>query len=331
VAGPDARPADHARPSTAFVIGRIRRGHHVAAVVHEVERLLADEGVRVHSKIVWKKKQVRRATARALDAGVDLVIAVGGDGTVQQVADSVAGTRVPLAIVPTGTGNLLAGNLGIAHEPEDAVRIALSGRPRRIDVGRFSVGGKRRIFTVACGVGFDADVMDRTDSAGKSRWGKVAYLASAFLESGKIRNVTHDITIDGVTGSMEAAQVFVVNFGRVSGLRVRGVKADDGLLDVFVMRASGPLPALLAGWEAIRDRGLGEHDGGRIFRAKARKVRIETRPRRRVETDGSVVGRTPVTLSVRKQALTVMVPRRSADASPAASSAASAASADQAR
>jgi len=94
------------------------------------------------------------------------------------------------------------------------------------------------------------------------------------------------------------------------------VKADDGLLDVFVIRASGPLPALLAGWEAISDTRLGDHDGGRVFRAKARKVRIETRPSRRVETDGSVVGRTPVTLSVRRRALTVMVPRRSGDSAP---------------
>jgi YegS/Rv2252/BmrU family lipid kinase len=310
---PDGRPAEPARPSTAFVIGRIRRGHHLAPVVHEVERLLADQGLRVSSKLVWKKKQVRRATSRAVDSGVDLVVAVGGDGTVQQVASSVAGTNVALAIIPTGTGNLLAGNLGIANEPEKAVLTAVTGRPRRIDVGRYAVGSKRRIFTVACGVGFDADVMERTDSAGKSRWGRFAYLASAVLESGKIQNVSHEITIDGVRGTMDAAQVLVVNFGRVSGLRVRGVKADDGLLDVFVIRASGPLPALLAGWEAISDTRLGDHDGGRVFRAKARKVRIETRPRRRVETDGSVVGRTPVTVSVRRLALTVMVPRRSGD------------------
>lgn len=293
------------------MIGRIRRGHHVAPVVHEVERLLADRGMRVSSKVVWKKKQLRRATSRAVDAGVELIVAVGGDGTVQQVAGSVAGTNVPLAIVPTGTGNLLAGNLGIGGKPEIAVQTALNGRPRRIDVGRYALGQKRRIFTVACGVGFDADVMDRTDSTGKSRWGKFAYLASAVLESGKIRNVSHQITIDGVSGTMDAAQVIVANFGRASGLRVRGVKSDDGLLDVFVIRASGPLPALLAGWEAISDTRLGDHDGGRVFRAKARNVRIETRPRRRVETDGSVVGRTPVTLSIRKQALTVMVPRRS--------------------
>jgi YegS/Rv2252/BmrU family lipid kinase len=304
-------------PRNAFVIGRIRRGHHVAAVVHEVERLLAEEGLSVETKLVWKKKQVRKSTSRAVRAGVDLIVAVGGDGTVLQVATSLSGTTVPIAIVPTGTGNLLAGNLRIPHFPEEAVRTALTGRPRRIDVGRVVVGGKRRMFTVACGVGFDAEVMQRTDSAQKARWGKLAYFASALLETGKIHNAMHEITIDGVHSTMDAAQVLVANFGRVPpGLTARGVRSDDGLLDVFVIRASGPLPALLAGWEAIRKTGAGKSDSGRVFRAKARRVRIETHPSRRVETDGSVVGRTPITLSVRPAALTVMVPRHGAGSSP---------------
>ena len=305
----DRPAAARARPKSATVVGRIRRGHHIAPVVHEVERLLSSKGVRVDTAIVWKKKAVRKATARAVKGGVDLVVAVGGDGTVQQVATSLAGTTVPLAIVPTGTGNLLAGALGLPNRPEEAVQVALSGRHRRIDVGQLVVGGKRRVFTVACGVGFDADVMDRTDGVQKARWGKLAYLASVVLESGGIRNVTHRITIDGVESTMEAAQVLVANFGKVPpGLGARGVRADDGSLDVFVIRASGPLPALLAGWEALRATSDGESGSGRVFRAKAREVRIETQPRRRIESDGSVVDRTPITVTVRPDALVVMVP-----------------------
>jgi diacylglycerol kinase (ATP) len=307
----DREGADKARPKTAFVVGRIRRGHHIASIVHEVERLLAAEGLTVRTEMAWKKKQVRKLTKGAAKSGVDLVVAVGGDGTVLQVATSLAGTKVPLAIIPTGTGNLLAGNLDIPSAVEDAVRTALTGRPRRIDVGRVEIGGKRRVFTVAAGVGFDADVMERTDSAGKARWGKLAYLASALMETGNIRNATHEITIDGVQSTMDAAQVLVANFGRLpSGLKARGVRCDDGLLVVFVVRASGPLPALLAGWEAIRTTGSGESDSGRVFRAKATTVRIETHPSRRVETDGSVVGRTPISLSIEPAALTVIVPRR---------------------
>ena len=299
---------DSARPTRAFVIGRDRPGKPVA----EVERLLVAEHATVTDVcVVTRKRDVRRQTRKAAKDGCDVVIAVGGDGTVLQVATALAGTQVALAIVPTGTGNLLAGNLGIPKEPPEAVHTALTGRPRRIDVGRLSVGGKRRAFTVACGAGFDADVMERTDSEDKGRWGRFAYLASALLEGGNIHNVAHKITLDGVRSTTEAAQVLIANFGRVpAGLKVRGVRADDGMLDVFIIRASGPLPALLAGWEAIRTTGDGGTDGGRVYRARARKVRVETSPKRRVETDGSVVGRTPFTASVRPAALTVMVPRR---------------------
>ena len=283
----------------------------MADVVREVERLLVEAGVTVEAEIVSRKREVRRSTSRAMKAGCDVVVAVGGDGTVLQVATSLAGTQVALAIVPTGTGNLLAGNLGIPHPAADAVRVAVAGRRRRIDLGRVEIDGKKRDFTVACGIGFDADVMERTDSDQKGRWGKFAYLANAILETGNIHNVPHEITLDGVSSTTEAAQVLIANFGRVPpGLKTRGVRPDDGLLDLFVVRASGPLPALLAGWEALRQTELGESVGGRVFRAQARKVRIETKPARRVEIDGSVVGRTPVTVSIRPAALTVMVPRR---------------------
>jgi YegS/Rv2252/BmrU family lipid kinase len=303
---------DAGRQTRVFVIGRDRPGKPIGEAVAEVERLLETEGANVTDVAVVKhKRDIRRLTKKAAKDDCDVVIAVGGDGTVLQVATALAGTQVALAIVPTGTGNLLAGNLGIPKEAGEAVHTAMTGRPRRIDVGRLSVGGKRRAFTVACGAGFDADVMERTDSEEKGRWGRFAYLASALLEGGNIHNVAHKITLDGVRSTTEAAQVLIANFGRVpAGLKVRGVRADDGMLDVFIIRASGPLPALLAGWEAIRTTGDGGTDGGRVFRARARKVRVETSPKRRVETDGSVVGRTPFTASVRPAALTVMVPRR---------------------
>lgn len=293
------------------MIARRRPGHPIASVIREVRGLLGRDGISVETVVVKRKRDVRRATSSAVKAGSDLVICIGGDGTVLQVATSLAGTSVPLAIVPTGTGNLLASNLGIPHPVDEAIHTALSGRTRRIDVGRLSIGGKRRAFTVACGIGFDADVMERTESEEKGRWGRFAYLASAIQESGNLQNAPHEITLDGVSMATDAAQILVANFGRVPpGVRVRGVRPDDGLLDVFVIRASGRLPALMAGLEALRQTELGESDGHRVFRAQARKIRIETRPERRVEVDGSVVGTTPIRVAIRPSALTVMVPRR---------------------
>ena len=150
------------------------------------------------TSVVKRKRDVRRATRRAVKDERDVVVAVGGDGAVLQVATVLADTTVALGIIPTGTGNLLAGNLKIPTDRKQAVEALLTGRPRRIDMGSVSIGGKKRAFTVACGIGYDAKVMDATTPEQKLHWGKLAYLANAVRHTGSIHNGKHEITIDGV-------------------------------------------------------------------------------------------------------------------------------------
>jgi diacylglycerol kinase (ATP) len=294
----------------AVVLGRRRKGRKIGSAVREVHRLLVAAGWQVESSVVRRKSELRRATASAVKSGAEVVLAVGGDGAVLQVVNGLAETKVALGIVPKGTGNLLAGNLGIPRRLERAVDVVVSGRRRRIDLGHLQVDGKERVFAVACGVGFDARVMRATGNVGKRRWGKLAYVANAIREAMTLRNVEHRITLDGVDTTTEAAQVFIANFGRL-GLLVeprRKIQPDDGLLDVIVVRASGPLPGLLAGWETIRQRDLGESGPGHVFRAQAHEVHIATQPARLVEIDGSVIGETPISASIRSGALTVIEP-----------------------
>jgi diacylglycerol kinase (ATP) len=295
----------------AMVLGRLRKGREIRLVVGEVERALSEAGWNVDSRVVKRKSALRRSAADAAKDGCDVVVAVGGDGAVLQVATSLVKTKVALGIVPMGTGNLLAGNLKIPTDPAKAVQALLEGRHRRIDVGHVTVnGGKQYTFTVACGVGFDAKVMKKTGDGQKRRWGKLAYFANAISEAGGIHNVPHQMTLDGAKTSTEAAQVLIANFGRMSaGVKPdRAIEPDDGILDVIVVRASGRLSGLLAGWEALRQKHLGESLGGRAMRAQAREVRIETKPSQLVEVDGSVVGKTPITASIVPHALTVIVP-----------------------
>lgn len=161
-----------------------------------------------------------------------------------------------------------------------------------------------------CGVGFDAEVMDTTDPKEKQRLWKLAYVVSAIRRQGQVRDVMYEVTLDGVPQAMDAAQVLIANFGGMgAGVKTRlEVEPDDGLLDVLVIRASGPLGGLLAGCEALRQDEPGESPEGHVFRTRARKVRVSTAKRRLVETDGSVAGTTPIRVSVRPAALTVIVP-----------------------
>lgn len=295
----------------ALVIGRRREGRPIGSAVRETRHRLEGAGWTVNSALVDRKGELRSEAADAVKDGVDVVVAVGGDGAVLQVVQSLAGTDVALGIIPLGTGNLLAGNLGVPHRRDRAIEVLMGGGRRRIDLGRLTIGGKHQFFSVACGIGFDAEVMEATETAQKHRWGKLAYVASAMRQSRRVHDVTHKVTIDGVESSMEATQVFIANFGRM-GLAMKPrlqIEPDDGFLDVIVLQATGRLPGLLAGWEALRQGDEGESNEGHVFRAKAGKVLIDSEPSRLVEIDGSVVGATPIKVSIRPAALTVVIPK----------------------
>ena len=309
------RPAQHAgvAMTRALVIGRRRKGRQIGTIVRDVRTSLRAEGWQVESALVTRKRTLESRSRKAIQDGCDVVVAVGGDGAVVRVASAVATTKASLGIIPTGTGNLLASNLGIPHHVRQATRVIVRGRVRRIDLGRVVTDdGTKRDFAVACGVGFDAEVIDATGPSQKLRWGKLAYIANALGQTGTIRNVAHTITLDGTTSRFDAAQVFVANFGKMLPLIEprQPIVPDDGLLDVLVVRAAGPLPGLLASWEALRQKGMGESDGGHVFRARAKEIRIETEPTRLVESDGNSLGKTPVTISVRPRALRVLAPAR---------------------
>jgi diacylglycerol kinase (ATP) len=298
-------------PGAALVIGRHRQGRPIESTVADVAEQLRLAGWDVRDEVVERKRELRGRTAKAVKRGVDLVVVVGGDGAVAQVATKLVGTEIPLGVIPSGTGNLFAGNYGIPTDSTNALAMIMEGNGRSIDVGMAEVDGKRRAFTIACGIGFDAHVMDATSRAEKVRFGKLAYLAHALGQTAQLRNVRHTVTLDGVETTVNAAQVFIANAGRMLPMLQPKppVIPDDGLLDVIVVTARGPVQALAAAWEATRQDELGKSDSGRVFRARARSIEVKASKARPVELDGSVMGSTPVKASVVAGGLCVLVPR----------------------
>jgi diacylglycerol kinase (ATP) len=296
----------------ALVLGRKRPGRQIGEAVRETRQRLEAAGWEVESEVVLRKKELRKRAAKGVKDGVDLVVAVGGDGAVWQVVNSLAESEVVLGIIPKGTGNLLAGNLKIPKPIDKAVDVLVRGKPRTIDLGRVTIEGADRDFAVACGIGFDAVVMDATEPEEKQRWGKLAYVASAVREGRKVREVRHEITIDGKTIKTAAAQVFIANFGGIGSIVEprRRVIPDDGKFDVFVVKAGGPVEGLLAGWSALRQKQLGETSDRRVLRARATEVTVSSTPAQLVETDGTVIGKTPISARIRPAALRVMAPAR---------------------
>lgn len=295
-----------------LVIGRRRKGRQIPAAVKAVREQLEAAGWTVRSEVVTRKRAVRRHARRAVKAHRDVVVVVGGDGAVLQVVNALAETDVALGIVPKGTGNLLAGNLDIPKPLDDAVALLVKLETRTIDVGQLSIEGADRDFAVACGIGFDAVVMDATKQRQKRRWGKLAYVANAVREGAQVQEAEHEITIDGQTITTTAAQIFIANFGQMGSMLGprRRVEPDDGQFDVFVVKATDPVDGLLAGWQALRQKALGQSSDGRVFRGQATEVSVISTPPQLVETDGSVVGTTPIKARIRPAALRVIAPSK---------------------
>ncbi|HET9727728.1 MAG TPA: diacylglycerol kinase family protein [Gemmatimonadales bacterium] len=253
----------------------------------------------------------RRLAAEGVAHGVDVVAVFGGDGTTMQAAASLVGTGVSLGVIPGGTGNLLAGNLRIPAAPARAAQALVSARPRAFDLGRMERPDGLHYFAVACGAGYDARVMAETASEQKRRWGMGAYVATTLRLMGELRSTDHVITIDGVEYDANAAMVLVANCGEVIPPYVRlgaGIRPDDGLLDVVVLRANNFGQSLRAVWDLLRMAPDVEGLDTYVGYARGREIRVVSDPVHPVQLDGEPGGETPFTATIVPQAITIMVP-----------------------
>ncbi len=222
----------------------------------------------------------------AVQAAVDLVLASGGDGTVTGCAAGLAGSGIPLAVLPAGTGNLLARNLGLPLELGAALAVALDGADRPLDVG--SVNGKP--FIVMAGLGLDAKMLDSASEPLKKRAGWAAYGLAA-LRHLLDRPVQVTLRADGRPPlRRRASAVIIGNVGSLQGgvPLLPDAQPDDGLLDVVVLSARGP-----AGWLTLAVHVLLRRRASRaVARLCFRKLRVELDREQPWELDGEVMGST---------------------------------------
>ena len=210
----------------------------LAGGLGELRERLAAEGV--HDPLwfeVNKSRKARKKARRAVKAGAELIVVWGGDGMVQRCVDAVAGSSTTIAIMPAGTANALAGNLGIPEDLASAVQIAVHGRTRQLDLGK--VNGEH--FAVMAGAGFDGALIGGAGRKLKGRVGRLAYVLSG------IRHVRDDptpvtIRVDGATWfTGDATCVLLGNFGTMTGgiAAFDGAQPDDGCLEIGVSTAQG--------------------------------------------------------------------------------------------
>lgn len=229
--------------------------------------------------------------AEAIARGADLVIVAGGDGTVRIVTQALAGSGIPIGLIPAGTGNLLAKNLGLPLDQEDAIFVAVNGQPQDIDLIRLVVDGRTGEpyrFAVMAGIGFDARLMARTNDALKRMMGTAAYVVSAVPELlAKPHRV--QISVDGAKQVRGNAVLTVMgNMPSIGGnvMLIPDADPTDGRMEMIVGSPSG-----LSSWARMATRVLTRIGADRsLERYAGRAMSVRMDAPMPFELDGDTVG-----------------------------------------
>lgn len=239
--------------------------------------------------------------------GFDRVIAAGGDGTINEVVNGLGDSKIPLGIVPLGTGNVLAHDLGIPpNNITEALDIIRRNNVREVDLAR--ADGRR--FLLMAGLGIDAAVVDNVSHTLKDLWGSVAYASSAI---GQIFTYTPTrfrlIFESDHEYETEAFGVIAANCGSYAYNFKIAPEAvfDDGLLDILVFESEQITTLKLVGQalEAVFQNRISDPS---ITYFRANKIRVESYPPVKMQLDGDVYGESPVDISILPRALRLIAP-----------------------
>jgi diacylglycerol kinase (ATP) len=248
---------------------------------------------------------------QALKKEVDVIAMYGGDGTVMEVANELKGSTTPMAILPGGTANVMAKELGIPVDLPRAIALMLGEdhEIREVDIGE----AKDRCFLVRLSIGILASMEENAERQTKARMGTLAYVLAG-LQAIRDPTVAHyKITIDGETFEAEGVGAFLANSGNVGiqGLSlVHTISVSDGLLDLLVIQKANLGSLLQMAATAI----VGDDPPPVLQHWQGREITVSTDPVQSVTLDGEPWSETPVTIHISEQKLRVIVPKTSIDA-----------------
>ncbi len=274
-------------------------------ILNTINRVFHEYEVDWDVSITQKSGDAARLARQAIVDGAEIVGAYGGDGTVMEVAEGVAGSQIPMAILPGGTANLMSVELGIPKDLTKATQILINPNSviRQIDMGQ--IGEKQFILRV--GIGFAGEKVKIADRELKDKWGILAY-SIAGLKALKTTPVAqYRITVDGVVHETDGKTCLIDNAGNIG---MQGMSADksisvsDGFLDVIVVR-----DASISSWIVVGEQILGrEPKPGAVKHWQGREITIECDPPQTIQVDGEVWDPTPLSASVLPGVLPILVP-----------------------
>ncbi|MFQ5889385.1 MAG: diacylglycerol/lipid kinase family protein [Gemmatimonadota bacterium] len=283
-------------------------GGQPAVLRRRIAAALADRCVPFDLYEATSAVEALEAARTAAAAGYRAVAAAGGDGTVALALRGTAGTEVPVAILPFGTGNQLALNFGIPTSLEGSVAVAVDGVVEKIDLAR----ANGEYFALIAGAGLDAEVMAGATAELKHRLGFGAYLYSGLKNVITPRSADFRIVADGRELGVRATMVLLANVGLLGAgtlpveLQVAPKASfQDGLIDVCIF-APRNLPEMARiVWRVARHDHAGDD---RMIFLQAREVTVESDPPVAVQIDGEPRDETPISISIDPLAGRLLVP-----------------------
>ncbi len=267
---------------------------------------LTEHGMPTELRLTRRAGHATDLAREAAVAGYEMVVAAGGDGTVNDVIQALAGYRTALGVLPMGTVNVWAREMGISLTTAEACQTLLDGVRRRVDLGRAG----QRYFLMMAGIGLDAEAARQVEKHGRlKRFGlKIVEYFATVMRLGVTRQSDTILISTGVRKRREQALMVIIGNTRLYGGAMtftRNAVADDGVLDVVVIGSGGILYRLnVFGRALLRTKTPGPN----VRYDRAQSVRLESRRPVPVQVDGEVIGYLPMTFGIAPLALSVIVP-----------------------
>jgi len=240
---------------------------------------------------------------QAVAEGANVIAAAGGDGTLNEVVNGIVGTGAICGLLPLGTGNDFARHIGLKTDLPGAVHNLFLGTTRPVDIGK---AGERWFINIA-GCGFDALVAERINRGVQHLHGTAAYIVAVCQCLRTLKAAQMSLVLDGEPMETLALMCSVANASTYGGgMRVApDARIDDGLFDICLLHDAGRLEFLLAFPRVFK----GTHiTHPKVTMHRAREVCIDSVPPMPVLIDGDVVGTTPVTFTIHRHALQMLMP-----------------------
>ena len=242
-----------------------------------------------------------------INEGADVILAAGGDGTINEIVNGMIGSQVPLGILPVGTANVLACEMGMRTHAPSAADLLASAVPARIAAGRISGGlSEGRHFLLMAGIGLDAMIVYNIDAEMKAKLGKVAYWIGGFQQLGK-KLIEFDVRVNGDTHRCSFALASRVrNYGGDLNIaRQVTLFAED--FEVVLFKGANSLPYLKY-FAGVLVNQLPRLSGVEVLRTRALEVSAAADPRVYIQIDGEYAGRGPAKFEIVPDAVTLLVP-----------------------